>query len=453
MKNDYLDYGRHNRRRKAGKKTAVAAVVVLLLAAAAGLAVFFFSSYYYEIIDEQDNSLSATPIPVSVAENMQEDGAASETGVYGLWYSPQDSAGGELADPVYHPDENLWMGDFKDDRPRVTAKGIYISSSYLAQKFDKALELVESTELNTMVIDVKTEDGWITFKMDSDKAKEVGALTDTIPDINKTIKKLKDKGIYVVARIVSMMDPKYAKNHPELAVTKKDGTMFKDNAGKAWLNPFKDGVWDYLLEISKECVKVGFDEINFDYIRFSTGKGMNDVDFSEDAGDRTRIDAITDGLKRICEEIKPMGAFVSCDVYGAIVTSTVDAKIVGQSFFRMSQYLDYICPMVYPSHYADGYYNLDHPDMHPYELVNHALMDASKVLYMIDSDGNKADVRPWLQDFTASWVKYHLDYGAKEVRDQINAVYDSGYSSWLLWNAGIEYTKGALSRETGDPRG
>ena len=161
------------------------------------------------------------------------------------------------------------------------------------------------------------------------------------------------------------------------------------------------------------------------------------MDFTADAGDRTRIDAITDGIRMICEEIKPMGAFVSCDVYGAIVTSTVDAKIVGQSFYRMSQYLDYICPMIYPSHYADGYYNLDHPDMHPYELVNHALMDASKVLYMIDSDGNKADVRPWLQDFTASWVKYHLDYGAKEVRDQINAVYDSGYTSWQIGRAHV----------------
>ncbi len=444
MRNDYLDYGRHNRRRSAGKKTAIAAIVIMLIAAAAGLAVFFISSYYYEVIDEQDNSRYATPIPVSVAENMQDDGAYAQTGVYGLWYSSQEQQETDELESVYHPEEHLWMGDFKDERPRVTAKGLYISSNYLVSKFDKAVELVDGTELNAVVIDVKTEDGYITFKMESDTAREIGALTDSIPDINKTLKKLKDKGIYVIARIVSMMDPKLAKNRPELAVTKKDGTLFKDNAGKTWLNPFKQGVWDYLLEISKECVKAGFDEINFDYIRFSTGKGMNDVDFSKDAGDRTRIDAITDGIRMICEEIKPMGAFVSCDVYGAIVTSTVDAKIVGQSFYRMAQYLDYICPMVYPSHYADGYYNLDHPDMHPYELVNHALMDASKVLYMIDSDGNKADVRPWLQDFTASWVKYHLDYGPKEVRDQINAVYDSGYTSWLLWNAGVEYTKGAL---------
>lgn len=444
MRNDYLDYGRHNRRRKAGKKTAIAAVVVLLIAAAAGLAVFFISSYYYEVIDEQDNSLYATPVPISVAENMQDEGAYSQTGVYGLWYNSEDTTETNDTDPIYHPEEHLWMGDFKDERTRVSTKGIYISSSYMIAKFDKAVELVESTELNTMVIDVKTEDGYITFDMESETAKEIGAVTNSIPDIKSTIRKLKDKGIYVVARIVSMMDPKLVKAHPELAVTKKDGTIFKDNAGKAWLNPFKEGVWDYLLEISEGCVRAGFDEINFDYIRFSTGKGMDQVDFSADAGERTRIDAITDGLRRICEVIKPMGVFVSCDVYGAIITSTVDAKIVGQSFYRMSQYVDYICPMVYPSHYADGYYNLDHPDMHPYELVFHALMDANKVLYMIDSDGNKADVRPWLQDFTATWIKYHLDYGAKEVRDQIEAVYDSGYSSWLLWNAGIEYTRGAL---------
>ncbi len=444
MKNDYIDYGRHSRRRTAGKKTVIAAIIVMLVAGAAGLAVFFVSSYYYEIIDEQDNSLTATPDSVSVAESMQDDGALEQTGVYGLWHSPEDTAQVDEKDSVYHPEENLWMGDFKDERPRVTAKGIYVSAAYMTSRFDKAVELVESTELNTMVIDVKTDDGYIMFHMNSDKAREVGALTSTIPDIETTIRKLKEKGIYAVARIVSMMDPKYAKAHPELAVKKKDGTMFKDSTGRMWLNPFKEGVWDYLIEIAKECVNIGFDEINFDYIRFSTGKGMDQVDFSEDAGERTRIDAITDGIKRICEELKPMGAFVSCDVYGAIITSTVDAKIVGQSFFRMAQYLDYICPMIYPSHYADGYYNLDHPDMHPYELVNHALLDTNRILYMIDPDGNKADVRPWLQDFTATWVKYHLDYGQKEVRDQIEAVYDAGYTSWLLWNAGIEYTRSAL---------
>ena len=205
-------------------------------------------------------------------------------------------------------------------------------------------------------------------------------------------------------------------------------------------------MWDYLIEVCKQCVAVGFDEVNLDYIRFSTDKGMANVNFGPKAENVTRIEAITNGIKRICEEIKPLGAFVSCDVYGAIMTSSVDAKIVGQSYFQMAQYLDYICPMVYPSHYGDGYYNLDYPDCHPYELVYQALMASQKVLYMIDNTGNKADVRPWLQDFTASWLRHYLKYGKEEVRGQIQATYDAGYTQWLLWNAGINYTEDALER-------
>ena len=206
-------------------------------------------------------------------------------------------------------------------------------------------------------------------------------------------------------------------------------------------------MWEYLLEICKQSVAVGFDEVNLDYIRFATDKGMSNVDFGPKAEEMTRIEVITEGIKKICEVIKPMGAFVSCDVYGAIISSSTDARIVGQSYFNMAKYLDYICPMVYPSHYGNGYYGLDYPDTHPYELVYHALMDSQKVLYMIDPAENKAIVRPWLQDFTATWVSHHLNYGKEEVRAQIKGVYDAGYSEWLLWNAGVSYTADALEKE------
>lgn len=422
----------------------IAVLAVILVAGALGLGSYFVSSYYYDVIDEQDRSIYVTPVPVSTAETMQEDSSYGQTGIYGLWY--QDNTDTETEDEVYHPQEDLWMGDFVDTRERVDAKGIYVSSSYLSQRFDKALDLVKRTELNAMVIDVKSDYGYITFDMDCDLAKEIGANTSTIADINATIAELKENNIYCVARIVSMVDPVLAKARPDLAVTRKDGTMFYDSDKKPWLNPYKQEVWDYLTEIARQCILVGFDEVNFDYIRFSTGSGMSEVDFGPEAETRSKVDVITDGLRGICEVIKPMGGFVSCDVYGAIITSNTDAKIVGQNYFRMAQYVDYICPMIYPSHYGDGYYNLDYPDTHPYELIYHALQDSKKVLYMIDTTGNKADVRPWLQDFTATWVKHHIVYGKEEVRAQIDAVYDTGYSSWLLWNAAINYTENALEK-------
>ena len=245
-----------------------------------------------------------------------------------------------------------------------------------------------------------------------------------------------------------MKDPIISKSRPDLCIKKTDGQLYKDNTGYTWLNPYNDEAWDYIIEVCKCCAMDGFDEVNLDYIRFPTDKGnlgSESYDYGDIVEEVSKIDAITNGIKRLCEEVKPLGAFVSCDLFGAVITSSVDAKIVGQSYFRMAQYLDYLCPMVYPSHYANGYYNLDYPDCHPYELVYHAMLDSNKVLYMIDdTSGNKAKVRPWLQDFTASWISHHLKYGKAEVRAQIDAVYDAGGTGWLLWNAGVVYTEDAL---------
>jgi len=369
----------------------------------------------------------------------------SGDGVYKLWTEPKPTDSAVTQAPDY--DEEVWMADFVDTRERVDAKGIYVSSAYINKKLNDAIDLIDSTELNAIVIDIKSDGGYITYRMDHPLAKEIGACTSTIGDIDATIKKLKDHGIYTIARIVSLKDPVLAEKRKDLALKNKDGSIFRDSSGLAWVNPYEDEVWEYLLEICKQCVNVGFDEVNLDYIRFATDKGMSNVDFGPKAEEMTRIEVITEGIRKICEVIKPMGAFVSCDVYGAIISSSTDARIVGQSYFNMAKYLDYICPMVYPSHYGNGYYGLDYPDTHPYELVYHALMDSQKVLYMIDPAENKAIVRPWLQDFTATWVSHHLTYGKEEVRAQIKGVYDAGYSEWLLWNAGVSYTASALEKE------
>ena len=379
------------------------------------------------------------------AADANSDGSDPDRGVYKLWTEPKPTEAVVTQTPDY--DEEVWMADFVDTRERVDAKGIYVSSAYINKKLNDAIDLIDSTELNAIVIDIKSDGGYITYRMDHPLAKEIGACTSTIGDINATIKKLKDHGIYTIARIVSLKDPVLAEKRKNLALKNKDGSIFRDSSGLAWVNPYEDEVWEYLLEICKQCVAVGFDEVNLDYIRFATDKGMANVDFGPKAEEMTRIEVITEGIKKICEVIKPMGAFVSCDVYGAIISSSTDARIVGQSYFNMAKYLDYICPMVYPSHYGNGYYGLDYPDTHPYELVYHALMDSQKVLYMIDPAENKAIVRPWLQDFTATWVSHHLNYGKEEVRAQIKGVYDAGYSEWLLWNAGVSYTADALEKE------
>ena len=174
---------------------------------------------------------------------------------------------------------------------------------------------------------------------------------------------------------------------------------------------------------------------------------MKQVDFGEEAVNKTKIETITEFVKYAYTKLRPKNIFISADVYGAIINSAVDAKIVGQSYLEMSKYLDYICPMIYPSHYGDGYYGIKYPDTQPYELIIEALKSSYKVLSEISDQEHKAIVRPWLQDFTASWLKHYIKYGKDEVREQINAVYDSGYDEWLLWNGAMNYTKEALMTE------
>lgn len=474
--NIYLDFNRSAKRKRRKKWMGIIILVVLAIGLGVGTYLIIHSLSKQADADRQkqaeQNTDPDSPMALAYAEGLADmttaswenagidlsqetaetDTAASASslgeldttkGIWGLWI-PAEEPEEDTVDPYA---EEIWMGDFVDTRERVDAKGIYVSSAYINKKLNDAITLVDNTELNAMVIDIKSDAGYITYQMDYDVAKQIGACTSTIGNIESTVKKLKEHGIYLIARVVSLKDPILAEKKPELALKNMDGSIFRDSSGLAWVNPYEDEVWNYLTEVCRQCVNVGFDEVNLDYIRFSTDKGMSNVDFGPKAEEMTRIEVITDGIRRICEEIKPLGAFVSCDVYGAIISSSVDAKIVGQSYFNMAKYLDYICPMVYPSHYGDGYYNLDYPDCHPYELVYHALMDSQKVLYMIDPAENKAEVRPWLQDFTASWVKHHLNYGKDEVRGQISAVYDAGYSQWLLWNAGISYTEEALKKE------
>lgn len=364
-------------------------------------------------------------------------------GPYGIWGVVDEIETSEEEDEV----NDVWMRDFIEQRVPTKVKGIYLTASKANSTIDELIALVDETELNTMVIDIKDDDGRITFLMDDEKAIEINATKAYISDIDALIRKLKQKNIYLIARVVAFKDPVLAEKKPELALQNKDGTTFRDKDGLAWVNPYKKEVWDYLVGIASKCAEIGFDEVNFDYIRFSTDSGMKKVDFGEEAINKTKIETITEFVKYACENLRDKGIYVSADVYGAIISSSVDAKIVGQSYVEMAKYLDYICPMIYPSHYGDGYYGIDYPDTKPYELIMGALGSSNKALDEIPEGEHRAIVRPWLQDFTATWLKHYIRYEAKEVREQIEAVYDSGYEEWLLWNGAMNYTEEALMTE------
>lgn len=336
----------------------------------------------------------------------------------------------------------------KPERPRVKVKGIYVSE-YVAgtpELMDAIIENIDRTEINAVVIDVKDDNGRISYAMDSPMVTELGAVKKFIPDMPGLMAKLKEHNIYTIARVVAFRDPYLAEQRPDLSLKLADGSIYRDNKGLAWVNPYKKEAWDYLVEVGTEAHKAGFDEIQFDYIRFSTEKGINDVVYDEaDTHGRSKTEIITEFVDYAYEKLSAEGVFVAADVFGAIIGGGVDSDSVGQSYGNMAKSLDYICPMIYPSHYGDGNFGIEHPDTQPYDTILAALHKSREDLMTYQEDGeSQAVVRPWLQDFTASYLANYIPYGDQEVRAQIQAVYDAGYDEWLLWSAACKYHWGGL---------
>lgn len=333
--------------------------------------------------------------------------------------------------------------DTAPERIPVKVKGIYISA-YVAgttSMVDKLIEEIDRTEVNALVIDLKDDFGRVACEMDSPLVQELGSSKVYIKDIEGLLKKLDDHGIYSIARIPAFRDAWLGDVRPDWCIQKADGTVFKDRDGNAWVNPYKQEAWEYLIEIATQAKKLGFKEVQFDYVRFCTEKGMKEAVFDEaDVQGRSRTDIILEFMSYTYEKLKAEGLFVSADVFGAIINSSINADSVGQIYGEMAKHLDYISPMIYPSHYSDGNYGIDHPDIHPYDTITAALNDSRKELYFAGmGEEHIAAVRPWLQDFTATWLANHIPYGGPEVRQQIQATYDCGYDEWLLWDAACTY--------------
>lgn len=333
-------------------------------------------------------------------------------------------------------------------RNPVKVKGIYVSA-YVAgtgDMMDKIIEEIDRTELNAVVIDVKDDQGRITYAMDSPTVDDIGACQVFIQDMPALMAKLKEHGIYTIARVVAFRDPYLAEQKPEWSLHVADGRIYRDNKGLAWVNPYKREVWDYLVEVGKKAGETGFDEIQFDYIRFAVDRTMNDVVFDDaDTQGRDKTQAITEFISYAHDELAKEGLFVSADVFGTIMRSEEDAAAVGQEYEDMAEQLDYICPMIYPSHYGPGNFGIEYPDTQPYDTILNALNGSRELLAAsAKEDAPQAVVRPWLQDFTASYLENYIKYGDEQVRQQIQAVYDAGYDEWILWDAGVSYHYGGL---------
>jgi hypothetical protein len=341
-----------------------------------------------------------------------------------------------------------------------SVKAVYMTSWAAGnQKFRQHLfDLVDTTEINAVVIDVKDYTGRISFEMDDPTIIETGAAEKRIPDIKEFIGELHSRGVYVIARISVFQDSYLINVHPECAVKTKSGAVWQDYKGVKWLDAAAKPVWDYIAAIGRGSYAVGFDELNFDYIRFPSDGNLEDISYTWAEG-RLRYEVMRDFFEYVHSQFSDSGIPTSVDLFGLTTSAEGDLGI-GQILEYGLKYFDYVSPMVYPSHYGKGFNGFAKPAEHPYEVVKIAMdsgvtkaeatmtrimwlgeepiASTSPQLYTKETfDKNK--LRPWLQAFDLGAV-----YTPEMVRTQIQATYDAGLTSWLLWNAGSVYNKAAL---------
>ena len=379
-----------------------------------------------------------------------------------IWAGPgeivTDTEGRFTTAPVV-PGSTIWVKTPGYERRKLTAgatevtvklaphpvRAAYLTYYGVADRGirQRVLDLVSRTELNAVVIDVKGDRGMIPYRTSVQAAIDAGAQGPVIiKDFEEQLASWKAQGVYTIARIVAFKDNLRATTRPDLAVIDtRTGKPWTDRESLAWVDPFREENWDYLIAIAKEAVAKGFDEVQFDYVRFPTDGKLSAARYSQPNNATTRLPTIAAFLAKARRELGPTGAFLGADVFGYTAFNANDTDI-GQRIEELSAHLDYMCPMVYPSGYHLGIPGYRNPVQHPYEVVKESVR-----LTRQRSQNSAMQVRPWLQDFK----DYAFDkriFGPGEVTAQIRAANDAGSSGWMLWNPRNDYTAAALRPKT-----
>jgi hypothetical protein len=367
----------------------------------------------------------------------------------------------------------------------VPVKAIYMTSCVAGtiDFRDRLIKLIDETEINAVVIDIKDFSGTISFPPASEEWKS--AWTEArcgSHDMKGLVKMLHDKDIFVIGRITVFQDPFYTKIRPDLAVLKaSDGSVWHDRKGLSFIDVGSRDYWDHIIQLAIDSYNIGFDELNFDYVRYPSDGNMQDIAFpnsmkSEYGGDKPANleaffkyineklddDARFSGFKHEHTGREKNTPWTSVDLFGMTTTNTDDLSI-GQVQERAAPYFDFVAPMVYPSHYPNGFMNLGNPNDHPYKIVHHVMKEGVRrmmssttpvegflhtrigtttpALYTKPVYGGDR-LRTWIQDFD-----YGGDYDAIDVRNQIQASYDAGVHSWMIWAPSNIYTREALNAQ------
>ena len=321
-------------------------------------------------------------------------------------------------------------------------KALYMSSWVAGNKKlrDNLVKIIDETELNAIVIDVKDYTGRVSFLSENPALKSVGSGENRISDVKEFVGELHDKGIYVIGRISAFQDSYLVHKEPQYAVKNKAGAVWKDYKGVSWLDVGARPVWDYLALIGEESYSVGFDELNFDYIRFPSDGNMMDISYPF-SQDKLKSVVLKEFFAFVDAKFHPKGIPISADLFG-MTTSNTDDLGIGQILENAFAHFDYVSPMVYPSHYPKNFIGIPIPAARPYEVIHYAMQSGVRRAEAASTTPLK--LRPWLQDFSIGGVSYSPEM----VRAQVQATYDVGLTSWMLWSAANVYTVSALEYST-----
>ena len=366
---------------------------------------------------------------------------------------PSASAGANAQAPVAAPAG----ASVRDSAAPVVGKsapafirGIYLNA-YAAgsrKRLATLLSFADSNEINTFVLDVKDEKG-MRYHSQLPLQKQIGGEI-TIADLKALVDSVHAHHVWAIARIVVFKDPLLSKARPDWSIRQTDKTLWRDKQGNTWVSAWDPNVWEYNIEIAEEVLKAGFDEVQFDYVRFPEKFPSLPTQVHPLAkGDRT--DAIVQFLSKAKARIHALGGIMSADLFGLSPDDPADVEI-GQQWERIISVTDHVEPMTYPSHYLPTHLKgIPHPNEMPYETILASVgLGVIRANRLRDAGAPVARIIPWLQGFSAPWVTKDFPYGAEQAAAQIRGVYDAGLEDWIFWHPGSKYEhlQGAFARET-----
>lgn len=384
-----------------------------------------FASFSGTIIDKE----TSKPVAKAIVSDSNHSVRSDENGTFIIKSSEK-----ALHIKAYGYRPHSFSSDSNETKLKIepiNVKALYLTfwgASLHSKTLEKLLNIIDKTKVNAVVMDVKNEYGSTSYKTSFAQANSYGADNNrTNRNITKFMKIMKSKNVYTIARIVTFKDELQAVNNPDYAIKDENGEIWRNGDGMAWVDPYDKRSHDYAISMAEEAAKVGFDEINFDYVRFPAKSGLK---YCKENNAKNRIKAISQFLDSAQDRLRKYGVFISVDIYGNVCWSHGDNNI-GQTILSLKDHADYLAPMLYPSGFAEGSFNVTYPSEHPYIVIYRSIKHIQDLIDPIR-------VRPWLQYFK-DYAHKRRYYRYFEVNEQIKAANDADSNGWMIWSPSSKY--------------